>query len=113
MAEGNEPRPVSVYFDNPTLLYDFSGTVETTVNLSTPANKFKFIIYRLKDNNNDAVNVLTLPYNLARNSYYRFYGKDSSTWGSVGMSPDGTQLTCNRTASTTNGINIYGYGEIN
>lgn len=113
MAEGNEPRPVSVYFDNPILICEFAGTVETTIDLSTPANKFKFIIYRLKDNNNDAVNVLTLPYNLAKNSYYKFYGKDSSTWGSVGMNPEGTRVTCNRTSSTTSVINIYGYGVVN
>lgn len=90
------------------LLYTFTGTGSTSVNLAYNASNFAFVMALLLDSSGNVAGTSFLNPTIAHNREVKIYGESSSMWGSWKLTNNGTKCTFNRTSATTTSVLLYG-----
>ena len=108
------PRILASYF---TVLYEFTGTISTTVTLPEDAERYQLLAFQMFDSNRNMINAVTLPPKAFRNTVVKIYGSSSSQWGSFKLETDDgtgllTKCTFNRTTANTALVRVLGIGKV-
>lgn len=86
----------------------FTGTAQTTVTLSHSLSDYRLILLRVLDTDGYIIAAATIPVTYIKNNTHKLYGGSSTVWGSFTFTSSETQVSMNRTSSTTRSCIIVG-----